>query len=67
MQVVVGMSGKGMIRNKSGCHKHGRGCDDEHVEVMGHAFGECGVVWSKYTVHSLKKADQREIAGYIDR
>lgn len=44
MQVVVVLSENGMIWSKGRCHKHGRSCDDERVEVMEHAFGECGVV-----------------------
>jgi hypothetical protein len=34
MQVVVGLDGNGVVRNKGGCHKHGRSCNDERVEVM---------------------------------
>jgi hypothetical protein len=66
MQVGSWVEENGMMRSKSDCHKHGRGCD-EHV--VGHGICVWGMVffWTKYTLHSLKRADQREIAGYIDK
>jgi hypothetical protein len=52
---VVGLSGNGMVRNKGNCHKHGRSCDDEHVTVMEHAFGECGVVLAEVHCTFIEK------------